>query len=75
MKTNHNSHPVNTISSDEDSPPKADTPPKKKPAPKRKLMNVDKEDKKPKKRPAKAISLDSDDDSIFDSKKVGCTYH
>ncbi|XP_041986182.1 DNA topoisomerase 2 [Aricia agestis] len=70
-KTN-NHQPTTVISSD--SEPPAPEPTKKKAAPKRKLMNVDKEDKKetkPKKRPAKtALSLDSDEeDSIFDTKK------
>ncbi|NP_001037009.1 DNA topoisomerase 2 [Bombyx mori] len=46
-------------------------PPKEKAAPKRKLMNVDKDEKKTKKRPARVmLDQDSDDeDSIFDSKK------
>lgn len=35
-------------------------------------MNIDKEEKKErsKKRPVKVLSLDSEEDSIFDSKKV-----
>ncbi|XP_053606331.1 DNA topoisomerase 2 isoform X2 [Plodia interpunctella] len=63
---NNHSH---VISSDEDkvveSTQKKKPPPKKKPAEKEEKME------KPKKRPAKVISLDSDDDdSIFDSKKT-----
>nr|XP_026488839.1 DNA topoisomerase 2 [Vanessa tameamea] len=71
-KESQNANDFNTtlISSDEEKAPPEESPPKKKPAPKRKLMTVDKEKEKPKKRPAKVmLSQDSDDDSIFDSKK------
>lgn len=70
-KSESNPHPTNLISSDSDAAVQA-SPPKKKAAPKRKLMNVDKDEKKTKKRPARVmLDQDSDDeDSIFDSKKV-----
>lgn len=67
------SKPLNAIQlSDSDASPPASPPPKKKAVPKKKLVNADKEEKKerPKKRTSKALSLDSEDDSIFDSKKV-----
>ncbi|KPJ15409.1 DNA topoisomerase 2 [Papilio machaon] len=68
---NHNSEPTTILSSEEEGAPLS--PPKKKPAPKRKLLNTNSKDKKedkPKKRPAKVLlSADSDDDSIFDTKK------
>ncbi|KAI8426016.1 hypothetical protein MSG28_004992 [Choristoneura fumiferana] len=61
-----NSEPT-VLSSDDELPAVQASPPKKKAAPKKK-PNVEKE--KPKKRPAKVLSIDSDeDDSIFDSKK------
>ncbi|XP_045536346.1 DNA topoisomerase 2 [Papilio machaon] len=68
---NHHSEPTTILSSEEEEAPLS--PPKKKPAPKRKLLNTNSKDKKedkPKKRPAKVLlSADSDDDSIFDTKK------